>query len=666
MSVSVMKKLTVLTPVRDADALVRRLIKLKCVDIRTVPTEDDGTLLRLDCDAVRAEAERRVHRVSEAIPLLDQYSEEQKPLRRKPICVTAEEFRRSGRYDMATATVDEALEMQSRMQRCHTDRARVEGLIHTFTPWRDYDGPLVGEGTATCDVWLGVFPPKTLLSAVDDALADLHAGVEEIGRDNDGFYTALMLMRTDEEEVSRALAPLGFLRTSFKGLFDEAGDARANIHAAERALDELDNLYQSCTDRLRELATRLQDLQVLYDVEQTALTAARQKQKLAATEMCAVLEAWIPAEREERVTTALDRLDCAYETADPAPDEDAPILLKNNGYASNFEWVVGMYSYPRYGSFDPTFIMSIFYFLIFGLMFADVGYGLLLTLAGFLAPPLLGMKDGMRRTLNMFGYCGIACTLLGVVFGGWFGDLPYVIMTNYLGYESVEAAQAAVPFFNGVTLTLGGSPVSLNPLENPVAFLVISLGMGLIHMVAGMAVRFYVLWKDKQYVAAIFDVGAYWIIFAGIGCLLVNTTVAFAVLGVGVLMVVAMGGRAHRNIVMRLLMGLKGLYDLISYASDLLSYSRILALGLSAGVVAQVVNLIATMGGPTVPGFLLLVAVMLIGHALNMAINLLGAFVHTSRLQYLEFFGKFYEEGGTPFDPALPSEEYSTAESDAP
>jgi V/A-type H+-transporting ATPase subunit I len=410
----------------------------------------------------------------------------------------------------------------------------------------------------------------------------------------------------------------------------------------------------------------LQDLQVLYDVEQTALTAARQKQKLAATEMCAVLEAWIPAEREERVTTALDRLDCAYETADPAPDEDAPILLKNNGYASNFEWVVGMYSYPRYGSFDPTFIMSIFYFLIFGLMFADVGYGLLLTLAGFLAPPLLGMKDGMRRTLNMFGYCGIACTLLGVVFGGWFGDLAYVIMTNYLGYESVEAAQAAVPFFNGVTLTLGGSPVSLNPLENPVAFLVISLGMGLIHMVAGMAVRFYVLWKDKQYVAAIFDVGAYWIIFAGIGCLLVNTTVAFAVLGVGVLMVVAMGGRAHRNIVMRLLMGLKGLYDLISYASDLLSYSRILALGLSAGVVAQVVNLIATMGGPTVPGFLLLVAVMLIGHALNMAINLLGAFVHTSRLQYLEFFGKFYEEGGTPFDPALPSEEYSTAESDAP
>ena len=666
MSVSVMKKLTVLTPVRDADTLVRRLMKLRCVDIRALPIDDDGTLLRLDCDAARVEAERRVSRVREAIPLLDQYSVATKPLRYKPIRVTAEEFRRSGRYDRATATVDEALEMQSRIRKCHADRARMEGLIHTLTPWREYDAPLAGEGTATCDVWLGVFPPKTLLSTVDDALSELHAGVEEIGRDNDGLYTAVMLMRTDEEEVSRALVPLGFLRTSFKGLLDEAGDARANIRAAERALDELDNLYQGCTDRLRELAEGLQDLQVLYDVEETALIAARQKQKLAATEQCAVLEAWIPARREERVTDALDRLDCAYETVDPAPDEEAPVLLHNNGFASNFEWVVGMYSYPRYGSFDPTFIMSIFYFLIFGLMFADVGYGLLLLLAGFLAPPLLGMKDGMRRMLNMFGYCGIACTVLGAVFGGWFGDLPYVVMTNYLGYESLEAAQAAAPFFNGVTLTLGGSPVSLNPLENPIAFLVISLGMGLIHMVAGMAVKFYVLWKDKQYVAAIFDVGAYWIIFAGIGCLFLNTTAAIVLLGVGALMVVAMGGRAHRHIVMRLLMGLKGLYDLINYASDLLSYSRILALGLSAGVVAQVVNLIATMGGPTVPGFILLVVVMLIGHALNMAINLLGAFVHASRLQYLEFFGKFYEEGGTPFDPALPSEEYSTAESDAP
>ena len=138
------------------------------------------------------------------------------------------------------------------------------------------------------------------------------------------------------------------------------------------------------------------------------------------------------------------------------------------------------------------------------------------------------------------------------------------------------------------------------------------------------------------------------------------------VLGVGALMIVATYGRAQKNPIMRILMGFKGLYDLINYASDLLSYCRILALGLASAVMAQVFNLLATMGGPTPVGFVLLVAVLLIGHVLNIAINLLGAFVHTSRLQYLEFFGKFFEDGGVGFSPAEPSNEYSTVEADAP
>jgi V/A-type H+-transporting ATPase subunit I len=140
--------------------------------------------------------------------------------------------------------------------------------------------------------------------------------------------------------------------------------------------------------------------------------------------------------------------------------------------------------------------------------------------------------------------------------------------------------------------------------------------------------------------------------------------VGWIVLGVGALMIVATYGRAQKNPIMRIAMGFKGLYDLINYASDLLSYCRILALGLASAVMAQVFNLLATMGGPTPVGFVLLVAVLIVGHVLNIAINLLGAFVHTSRLQYLEFFGKFFEDGGVGFVPATPSEEYSTAEAD--
>jgi len=534
--------------------------------------------------------------------------------------------------------------------------------IAMLCPWLSHDLPLEVETTDTACLWLGVFPAAVRLSAVEGALADLHAGVEEVYRDQAGFYAAVMFHKADEEAVNRGLVSLGFVKSNFK---DITGTAKQAIRAAEKKMDELDNRLQGCIDRLCELSPMLEDLQVLYDVEKTTLLAAQHKQKLAETESCVILEGWVPTEACDKVKHALRHLYCAYDLVEPEEGEEPPVLLKNNGYASNFEWVLGMYAYPKYGSYDPTFIMSIYYFVIFGLMFADVGYGLLLTLGGFLAPKLLNVSPGMKRMLTMFGYCGIACTILGAVFGGWFGDLPYAIMTNYMGYESVEAAQAAAPIFNGVTLTLNGEPLSLNPLVNPVPFLIISLAMGLIHIVGGMAVKFYMLCREGKIFSAIFDIGSYWILFGGLGLLFVDSTVGLAVTVMGVLMIVLTQGREKKNIFAKLVFGLKGLYDLINYASDLLSYSRILALGLAAGVMAQVFNLLGTLGGVSVPGFILLIFVMLIGHGLNMAINLLGAFVHTCRLQYLEFFSKFYEDGGTPFDPALPSEKYSTAESES-
>ena len=667
MSVTVMKKLTVLASQRDADKLVRRLMRLRCVEIDAVPVgdlPDGGSLLRYDSDTARADAERRVADVTAVLPVLDGYAVNVKRSSR-PIEVTAEAFRTTGRLQAARDAVAETLEVHNRRIACQNEYNRLEALCRSLTPWLGYDAPLEAFGTALSEVWLGTLPPKTLISEADDALAELRAGVEEIGRDEDAMYAAVLLLKEDEDSVARALAGMGFTRMSFKGLPDADGGAAENLQLCRRRLAELDNHLQAAEDSLYRLAEGLNEIKVLYDVEMTALQAAREKQKLAATDQCVVLEGWVPADRVERVAAALDKLPCAYGMEDPAPGDEPPVLLKNNGYASNFEWVVGMYSYPKYGTYDPTFVMSIFYFVIFGLMFADVGYGALLVLVGFLAPKLLHLKPGMTRMLNMFGYCGIACTLLGFVFGGWFGDLPYAIMTGFMGYESTEAAKEAFPIFNGLVITLGGSKISFNPLEDPMTFLVVSLIMGAIHLIGGMAVKFVLLCKQGNVFAAIFDVGSYWILFAGIGVIFLNATAGWITVGVAVLMILATYGRAQKNPIMRVLMGFKGLYDLIGYASDLLSYCRILALGLAAAVMAQVFNLLATMGGPTPVGFVILVVVLLIGHVMNIAINLLGSFVHTSRLQYLEFFGKFFEDGGVPFAPAEPSAVYSTVECEA-
>ncbi len=661
MSISVMKRLTVLAPKNEAEALVRRLMKLKCVEICRTPLDAEGELLRHDCDTARVEAEARVARVSEAIPLLDKYGVKVSKWRQKPIHAEENAFKTTGSYQAAWAVVDEALSLKKELDECYAEDRRQEARQAMLQPWLEYELSLDQRETATCRLWHGSMPAETKLSAVVDALADTCAGVEEVMRDKSGLYLTVLFHKSEEEAVSAALSPMGFVRLP---MTDVQGLAREAYVSAERAMDQVDVDIQRCTDRLTHLATMLDDVKVLYDVENTTLLAATHRQKLANTRDCVWLEGWMPEERKEKIEQALQKLPCAFEINDPPVGEEPPILLKNNGYASNFEWVVGMYAYPKYGSYDPTFIMSIYYFLIFGLMFADVGYGLLLTLGGLLIPRLLNLSPNMKRMITMFGYCGIACTLLGVVFGGWFGDLPYAIMTNYMGYESVEAAKAAAPIFNGVVLTLNGSPISLNPLENPIPFLIISLGMGLIHIVGGMAVKFYMLCKNGDILSAIFDIGSYWVLFAGIGVLFVQSTVGLILTVLGVLMIVLTQGRSKKNILAKFVFGLKGLYDLINYASDLLSYSRILALGLAAGVMAQVFNLLATLGGVSVPGFILLIVVMLVGHALNMAINLLGAYVHACRLQYLEFFSKFYEEGGTAFVPAVPCEKYSDAEAE--
>lgn len=668
MSIAVMKKLTVLTPERDADALIRRLIRLRCVEVHTTPV-GDGELLRVSCDSQRAEAEERVKTVSEALTVLNRYTGKPKPWLRQSL-PDSDTYPLCGSREAVWNVVRETRELDARVCAGRAEDAQLRTRAAALTPWLDGDWPLCGGDTELCGVWLGSLPAKTQLSSVTDALRGLDAGAETVGEDGDGLYIGVIFLKKEEESVNRALSGIGFVRADFSAepyaapRNGRAPGARDVNRAIRNRRREIAEQAERDTARLKKLAAFAPDAEILYDNENTALIAARQKAKLATTGQCAVLEGWVPAARDGRVSAALDKLFCAYEMSEPTGDEQPPVLLRNNGYASNFEWVVGMYSYPKYGTYDPTFIMSLFYFVIFGLMFADVGYGALLVLAGFLAPRLLHMEGGMKRMLNMFGWCGISCMIMGAVFGGWFGDMPYAVMVNLMGYDSTEAAKAAAPWFNGLSVALGGRKVSLNPLEEPMAFLVVSLAMGAVHLLGGMAVKFYLLCRDGQVFSAIFDVGSWWILFAGIGIALVRPTVGYILCGVAVLMIVATAGRAEKNPVLRIGKGILGLYNLINYASDLLSYCRILALGLAAGVIAQVVNLIATMGGPSPGGFVKMALIMLVGHALNMGINLLGAFVHTSRLQYLEFFGKFYEDGGVPFEPVLPSEKYSTVASD--
>lgn len=650
MSVSTMEKLTAVALKRDTDALVRRLMKLRAVSINepgAAELAEEG-LSRPDV-AVR-EATERVAKIDRALPALTRRSTRKKNPFAGAAAVSFDEFRSSGREEKAWRAVNRTVELLDRAEKIKTEDAALAAECAALTPYLDLTYPPDFAGTATTVHILGSLPPGAGKERLTEATARLAFTFDVLCEDSTGIYISALAHKQDEPRVMTALSGLGFLRATFprggelpKHLFDRA-DGERRMLAAEATSGEA---------QLKHLAGNLTDVEILSDMERTTLLAEENKKKLSETGECTVFSMWCPVPSKEKVTAALDKVGAAYEFEPPAPGDDVPILLRNNAYARNFEWVLGMYSYPKYGKYDPTFIMSLFYFVIFGLMFADAGYGLLLSAACFGIVYRCHPRESMKRFLLMFGYCGISCMICGVLFGAYFGNFPLAFMENVLKIPASE-----LPRLSLLPSDAANIAILFDPLQNPMAFLVLSLAVGAVHLIAGMAVRAVLLCKEGKPLDALFDIGSYWLLFAGLGVIFVQKKAGLIVLLCGVAAVVATQGRSKKG-AMKFFGGLLGLYNLIDYASDLLSYSRILALGLAAGVIGQVVNILATLKGASFVGILMMILVFCLGHVLNLAINVLGTFVHTSRLQYIEFFGKFYEDGGTPFKPVTPSDRFA-------
>ena len=463
-----------LTPERDADALIRRLIRLRCVEVRTTPVED-GDLLRVRCDSQRAEAEERVRTVSEALPVLNRYTGKPKPWMRQSV-PDNDTYPRAGAGEAVWRVVRETRELDARLRAGQTEDAQLRTRAATLTPWLDCDLPLCGGGTGTLR-GVARFPAgenadiRRSRCAPD---AGCRRGGCEGGRGRTVHRGSLSPAgggRRQPGAVGDRLPAGGFFRRTVCRRPGRTSPDRAGRAPVDPGTTPGDSRRGGAGYRTPQGAGGICAGRG-NPVRQREHNPDRRapKAKLASTGQCAVLEGWVPAARDGRVSAALDKLFCAYEMSDPEGEDQPPVLLKNNGYATTFEWVVGMYSYPKYGTYDPTFVMSLFYFVIFGLMFADVGYGAILLSGGFPVPRLLHMEGGAKRMFNMFGWCGISCVIMGAVFGGWFGDLPYSVMANMMGYGSIEAAKEAAPWFNGLSVALGGKRISLNPLEEPMAF----------------------------------------------------------------------------------------------------------------------------------------------------------------------------------------------------
>ncbi len=376
-------------------------------------------------------------------------------------------------------------------------------------------------------------------------------------------------------------------------------------------------------------------MKIYYDFTYNKIL--KDKVKLSTTEQVVYVEGFVSElDYEPFVSQMKSKLTCDVEDVEISNDEIVPTALKNNKFVQQFETITNMFSAPNPNEIDPNPVMSVWYWIIFGIMMGDIGYGLAMLIGFSLFIKLKRPKGELKKLSYIFAYSGITSIIAGILFGSFFG--------------------ASFDLLNVIGTWFGRSDLSstiLEPTVNPLPMLIISMALGGLHIICGLILKMILEVRRKNILAALAD-GLSWIfVLVGVALFLVvkPAMIGIIVVGIGALMVLLLAGREKKSLFGKFFGGLGGLYGASNYLSDILSYSRILALSLSSAVIAYTMNMLAGMVQGSIIGFIFSIAIYIVGHVFNFVMGLLSAYVHDGRLQYLEFFGKFYEGGGTVFTP---------------
>ena len=433
----------------------------------------------------------------------------------------------------------------------------------------------------------------------------------------------ILYHKDDREEIALLLKDHHF--TNQSQTF-EAPPSRMILARRER-IEFLHLERQRVIDLIGSFRHSLDDLRLLRDYLASEVGKARDAERLAQSEHVLLAEGWVPGDRVEDLESLVRRLtreDYALEVSDPADHDAVPVLLKNNFFAEAFEPVTAMYSLPLYNETDPTPVYAPFMLVFFGMMLSDVAYGLCLSAGSFWALKNMDLKEHHRKFVKLFLFLGGSTVFFGVLYGSYFGD----VLADLL------------------------PPLWIDPASDPLSVLKIAILMGTVHLFTGLGIKAYNLVKHGRIMEAVFDAGFWYMTLTGAALMLLGPAqIGKLMAGAGTLGLVLTQGRENKSLLGKLAGGLFGLYSITGYLGDVLSYSRLLALGLATGLIGSSFNLLVRLMGfnPLVVVFAVMIFVG--GHTFNLFINILGAYVHAVRLQYLEFFGKFYVGGGRAFAP---------------
>ncbi len=641
-----MKSVRIIALKKDRKRLLEHLQDSALVMVQKGRKEEKG-FTRLDTSAQIKQFERNAELTEQALKILNKVEPEKKGMlasfkgRRE---IDPDEI---GRIASDSAKVIGICQKICKLDKQRADYAaeqvRIKTALAQLEPWKKLDIPLNTKDTATTAVLIGTLPRAYDNTSLSEALAgecpELIFEFEILYSSSNLTCLTLFTPKKQRELAEKTLRTFGFSQPLNP-------TSRTPSVKSERLTDKGDELAKKDEDARNDIAAFAKYRENICETQDYFNLRTEKYQVLAEldqTNHIFVLNGYVPEEDCEKLEAVCSRVpSCVVEFEDAG--EDAPVKLKNNKFAEPAESIVTMYSTPSHGDIDPTPILAFFFYFFFGMMFSDAGYGVLMIIATAIAIKVFKPDKRMRNNLKLFQYCGVATVFWGLVFGSIFGDAPAMFYKMFTGNDITMKELLPWPI--------------LDTQKDALMIMIMSIALGLVHILVGMGCKFYICIKQKKYADAFFDTGFWMLMLIGFAVLAVGMAVSQTVLyiGAGIAIASAAGlvltqGRGKKGIFGKLVGGVASLYDITSYISDLLSYSRLLALGLTTGVMAQVFNMLSNLFGTSVFGIICMIVIFAAGHAITIGLNALGSYVHTMRLQYVEMFSKFYEGGGKPFVP---------------
>ena len=648
MAIVKMNKFMLLAFENQKKSLLEKLQSFENVQFLDLSKNESSELNQLKSDNASSEiseVEGELSKVKLTIELLSTFSEKPNPLK------SLKEGKKSFNYDVLEQITNtshwrdvynELKQKDNKINMNHNYITKLKANIEELKPWENLDTSVESiNRLKKSKALLGEIPQgnvDSLRLKLDESTKNYYFEViSNMGRNS---YILIIVHNDEIAGIEQLVKSFNFSKIDVQC----DGVPKEVIKEYKKTIESIKAENNFIQESMKEHVNKLEEYKIVYEYYSSLLLRLKTTENFLKSKNIVAIEGYYPKELHDDFESTLKNTlgNDYYLEAEAAEGDDVPIKLKNNKVFESFETITSMYSIPKYKEVDPTPLLAPFYIFFFGMMLSDAGYGFLIFIGTLIALTTFNLDDDMRKSVKMFFLLSISTIFWGIMYGSYFGDFIKI------------------------------QPLWMKPDSNVGLLMIVSVVMGLIQIYVGLGIKAYMQIRDKDYFGAFADVGLWYITLSGSIIWALSAFVDLVSIGVpnlvisiakyaaiaGMIGIVLTNGRHEKSIGAKLGQGFYSLYGITSYVGDLVSYTRLAALGLATGFIAYAFNIMVSMVSTSWATVIFGIAIFVVGHIFNLFINALGSYVHTSRLQYLEYFGKFYEGGGTAFEPLKYNSKY--------